>query len=56
MWSFCINLIFFFISFIKNRIKIERRKEIKNIFDFKYEDITIENYQCHPHIKADVAV
>ena len=30
--------------------------EVKNIFDFTYEDIIIENYQCHPHIKAEVAV
>lgn len=30
--------------------------EVKDIFDFKYEDIIIENYQSHPHIKADVAV
>lgn len=29
---------------------------IKDIFDFKYEDIVIENYQAHPHIKAEVAV
>jgi len=29
---------------------------IKNIFDFKYEDFTLENYDPHPHIKAEVAV
>lgn len=30
--------------------------EIKNIFDFKYEDFTLENYDPHPHIKGAVAV
>lgn len=30
--------------------------DIKDIFDFQYEDIVIENYQAHPHIKAEVAV
>lgn len=29
---------------------------VKDIADFKYEDIKIENYICHPHIKAEVAV
>ena len=29
---------------------------IKNIYDFTYEDILIDNYQYHPHIKAEVAV
>jgi thymidylate synthase len=29
---------------------------IKNIFDFQFEDFTLENYQCHPAIKAPVAV
>ncbi|MCC7402419.1 MAG: thymidylate synthase [Chitinophagaceae bacterium] len=29
---------------------------IKNIFDFQYEDFQLENYQCHPAIKAPVAV
>lgn len=30
--------------------------EIKNIFDYKYEDIRVLRYQSHPAIKGDVAV
>ena len=30
--------------------------EIKDLFDFTYEDIEIVDYQCHPHIKGAVAV
>jgi len=30
--------------------------EVKNIFDFTYEDFKLENYQFHPPIKAPVAV
>jgi thymidylate synthase len=29
---------------------------VKSIFDFKIEDFTLENYDPHPHIKAEVAV
>jgi thymidylate synthase len=30
--------------------------EVKNIFEFTFEDFTLENYQFHPAIKAPVAV
>ena len=28
----------------------------ENIFDFKFEDFTLENYDPHPHIKGEVAI
>ncbi|HEY1032399.1 MAG TPA: thymidylate synthase [Flavipsychrobacter sp.] len=30
--------------------------EVKDLFSFRFEDFTLENYQSHPHIKAPVAV
>lgn len=30
--------------------------EVKDLFEFRYEDFSLENYQAHPHIKAPVAV
>lgn len=30
--------------------------DVKSIFDFQYEDFTLENYDPHPHIKAEVSV
>lgn len=30
--------------------------DVKSIFDFKYEDFKLENYDPHPHIKATVSV
>jgi len=30
--------------------------KVHSIFDFKYEDFEIKNYQPHPHIKAAIAV
>ena len=31
-------------------------KDVKSIFDFKYEDFTVEDYNPYPKIKGDVAV
>lgn len=30
--------------------------EVKSIYDFKFEDFELLNYQSHPHIKGEVAV
>ena len=30
--------------------------DVKSLFDFKYEDFQLENYDPYPAIKADVAV
>ena len=29
---------------------------VKDLFAFRYEDFTLEGYEPHPHIKAEVAV
>lgn len=36
------------------RLAIRRRPD--SIFDYQFEDFEILNYECHPHIKAAVAV
>jgi len=30
--------------------------DVKDIFAFRFEDFELQNYECHPHIKAPVAV
>lgn len=30
--------------------------EVKNIFDFKFEDFELSGYQSHPHIKGEISV
>jgi thymidylate synthase len=41
---------------VKALPKMKINPEVKNIFDFKFEDFTLENYDPHPHIKGVVAV
>lgn len=36
--------------------KMKINPMVNNIFEFKYEDFTLEGYNPHPHIKAEVAV
>jgi thymidylate synthase len=30
--------------------------DVTSIFDFRFEDFMLENYEAHPHIKGDIAV
>lgn len=36
--------------------KMKINPEVKNIFDFKYEDFELVGYNPHPHIKATVSI
>jgi thymidylate synthase len=36
--------------------KLKLNKEIKSLYDFRYEDIEFLDYVSHPSIKAEVAV
>lgn len=36
--------------------KMNLNKEVKDIFSFRYEDFELQDYHCHPGIKAPVAV
>lgn len=36
--------------------KMKINSSVKNIFDFKYEDFELIDYEYHPHIKAKVSV
>ena len=35
---------------------IRLNPDVKDLFAFRYEDFTLENYEHHPHIKAPIAV
>lgn len=36
------------------RMKIN--PDVTNIFDFKYEDFELSDYECHPGIRAPIAI
>ena len=36
--------------------KMKINPEVKNIFNFKFEDFELTDYQAHPHIKGEVSV
>lgn len=36
--------------------KMQINPKVKNIFEFCFEDFELLDYQCHPHIKAPVAI
>lgn len=35
---------------------VELNPQIQSLFDFRYEDISLLNYECHPAIRAPIAV
>jgi thymidylate synthase len=35
---------------------IKLNRDIRNIFDFDYNDFSLENYNPHPHIKGEISV
>jgi thymidylate synthase len=35
---------------------IQINDQVSSIFDYRYEDFELINYQAHPHIRAEVAV
>ena len=36
--------------------KMKINPNVKNIFDFVFEDFELEDYEAHPHIKGEVSV
>jgi thymidylate synthase len=40
--------------FVYPKLEIKRRPE--SIFDYQFEDFAVTGYECHPAIKAPVAV
>ena len=36
--------------------QMQLNHEVRNLFDFRFEDFELQNYDPHPHIKAPVAV
>ena len=40
----------------RNQPSMALNPEVKGIFDFQYEDFSLENYNPHPHIKGEISV
>ena len=36
--------------------KMTLNSEVRDLFAFRYEDVQLDDYQCHPHIAAPIAV
>ena len=36
--------------------RVTLNRDVKSVFDFRFEDFTIENYDPHPHIKGAISV
>lgn len=36
--------------------RMEINRSVTSLFDFRYDDFELVNYQCHPHISAPIAV
>jgi thymidylate synthase len=36
--------------------KLKLNPDIKSIFDFRFEDFNIENYNPHPNIKGEISI
>ncbi len=36
--------------------EMKLNRGVKNIFDFAYDDLTLQGYQCHPGIRAPIAI
>ena len=41
---------------LRERPTMQLNPEVKDLFDFRYEDFTVVGYDPHPHIKAEVSV
>jgi len=35
---------------------IKLNPEVRDVFDFSYEDFELLDYQAHPHIKAPISI
>ena len=45
-----------FCSECNNMLIMKINPDVKDLFEFKFEDFELLNYDPHPHIKAAVAI